>query len=83
MKYETLAEALSDVDVAKQNPEDYVFLAKVRDKVLNSSEQLQRLIQDYLEDSMFETHPGRLLKVLSERYKGRVVFKKNSFYFEA
>lgn len=83
MKYNNIEQALCDVQIAKQNPDDLVFFEQIRNRVLNSSKQLQKDIQNYLEELLFETHPKRLIQLMAERYKGYVVVKKKKFFFEA
>jgi hypothetical protein len=83
MKYETLEEALKDVEAARSKPTDRVLLYAIRDKVKNSSIEIQKLFQDHLEDYLFENQPKRFMKLLKERYKGYAIFHRKKIFFEA
>jgi hypothetical protein len=83
MKYESMEEALKDVEYVRKHPNDKVALVSIRTKVLNSSEQLQKDIKDYLEAFLFDNEPDRLMKLMSEKHIGRVVTKKGGLFFEA
>jgi hypothetical protein len=83
MKYETMEEALKDVDYVRKHPNDKAALVCIRNRVLNSSEQLQKDIKDYLEAILFNNQPKRFMQLMAENFKGRVITKKGGLFFEA